>query len=183
MIPPSVISFLQDPLPSICHQFVSPDRLDGRWAVVPPQFYSHGHNQVLASPLPSLLPSMWSCENCETGGHIKSVNETSDQSETMKIVKIVTTEHSLISDPGGANNHSSIVKVIQSDRCATESQKQKKGKIYNRESFSCAWWLQFRILFTLQHKEVISIHWDWDQSNSTDSQATIGEKLPKMQTI
>jgi len=37
----------QEPLPSICHQFVSPDKLDGRWAVVPPQFYSHGHNQLI----------------------------------------------------------------------------------------------------------------------------------------
>merc|ERR1711936_1550392 len=43
----------QDPLPSICHQFVSPDRLDGRWAVVPPQFYSHGHNQLVRHPAPS----------------------------------------------------------------------------------------------------------------------------------
>jgi len=37
----------KEPLPSICHQFVSPDKLDGRWAVVPPQFYSHGHNQLI----------------------------------------------------------------------------------------------------------------------------------------
>jgi len=44
----------QEPLPSICHQFVSPsDRLDGHWAVVPPQFYSHGHNQLVRHPAPS----------------------------------------------------------------------------------------------------------------------------------
>ena len=116
------------------------------------------------------LWNWWTYKICED-------NETSDQSE--ETMKIVTTEHSLISDPGCVNTHSSIVKVIQSDRCATESQKQKKGKIYNRESFSCAWWLQFRILFTLQHKEVISIHWDWDQSNSTDSQPTIGKNCQK----
>merc|ERR1719234_2044200 len=41
----------QEPLPSICHQFVSPDRLDGHWAVVPPQFYSH--NQLVRHPAPS----------------------------------------------------------------------------------------------------------------------------------
>lgn len=44
----------QEPLPSICHQFVSPsDRLDGHWSVVPPQFYSHGHNQLVRHPSPS----------------------------------------------------------------------------------------------------------------------------------
>jgi len=45
----------QEPLPSICHQFVAPDQLDGRWAVVPPQFYSHGtgHNQLVRHPAPS----------------------------------------------------------------------------------------------------------------------------------